>query len=242
VRPLPAAATGRIEKSELSFKLQPSNFRLLVFDLDGTLVDSRTDLANATNALIEALGARPLPDERIAQMVGEGAGVLVRRALEAAGLDPATPHALERFLQLYDARLLEHTRPYEGMTNALDRLAAAGLAMAVLTNKPSAATLRLLDGLNLARHFTAVLGGDAAFPRKPDPAGLLHLIDTGGATPSTSLMVGDSRIDWETARRAGVRVCLARYGFGYRFDQSELANEAMVIDHPLQLADALGAP
>jgi phosphoglycolate phosphatase len=216
--------------------------RLLVFDLDGTLVDSRQDLANATNALLESLGAARLGDDSIARMIGEGAAVLVRRALEAAGLDPATPRALERFLELYDERLLEHTRPYDGMPATLDRLARAGLTMAVLTNKPAAPTTRLLDGLRLSAYFTAVLGGDSPLGRKPDPAGLLHLIGSCGATRQTSLMVGDSKIDWETARRAGTRICLARYGFGYRFDAAELSGEEIVIRDPSGLAEAVGAP
>jgi phosphoglycolate phosphatase len=223
----------------LTFELQTSRFRLVVFDLDGTLVDSRADLANATNALVESLGAARLADDRITAMVGEGAATLVRRALEAASLDPATPGALERFLELYDERLLEHTRPYPGMPDTLGRIKAAGIAMAVLTNKPSAATRRLLEGLDLGRYFIQIVGGDTPFGRKPDPAGLLHLVDVCRATPETTLMVGDSAIDWRTARHAGVRICLARYGFGYRFDQSELSGAEIVIDHPSELAKLL---
>jgi len=216
-------------------------FGLVVFDLDGTLVDSSTDLADAINALLESLGRARLQDDAIVRMVGDGAPMLVRRALEAAGLDPATPGALERYLEMYDERLLDHTRPYPGMIAALEAIGAAGIPMAVLTNKPSAGTNRVLDGLGLTRYFAEIVGGDSSFPRKPDPAGLLHLAAACGATTPTALMVGDSRVDWETARRAGVRICLARYGFGYRFDAAELTGDEMVIDHPSELAAAVAA-
>ena len=147
-----------------------SVFQLFVFDLDGTLVDSRRDIADAANALLVSCGAAPLPEERIGRMVGEGAATLVARAFKASGVErPAD--ALERFLAIYDERLLNHTRPYPGMAEC-SRRSAARAALAVLTNKPMASTRRILDGLDLARHFPpdAVLGGDGPFPRKPDPA------------------------------------------------------------------------
>ena len=189
--------------------------RLAVFDLDGTLVDSRQDLAAAANALVTELGGEPLSEVAVGDMVGEGAAVLVQRALIAAGLPPDTPGALARFLALYDEHLLDSTRPYEGIVAALEALGAR-MPLAVLTNKPHLATGRLLDELGLRRHFAAVVGGDTPHGRKPDPAGLLHLVSQFGVRPEATVMIGDSPIDLETARRAGTRVCLLTYGFGYR--------------------------
>lgn len=213
--------------------------RLIVFDLDGTLVDSKRDLADSANALIAELGGVALSEDQVAAMVGEGAAVLVRRALEAAGLDPESATALPRFLELYDERLLVHTVPYEGMVAALTAF-APHVTMAVLTNKPGRATERILAGLGLREHFRDVIGGDTPFGRKPDPAGLLALIERASATPETTWLVGDSRIDLETARRAGVRICLARYGFGFRFESSEFDGSEQFVDSPSELPQKWG--
>jgi phosphoglycolate phosphatase len=212
--------------------------RLLVFDLDGTLIDSRRDLADATNALLIGLGADPLPIDAVAAMVGEGAAVLVRRALAAAGLDPNTPGALEGFLRAYDQRLLVHTRVYPGIHDALGALRASA-TLAVLTNKPTLATSRILEALELAPHFALVIGGDTAHGRKPDPAGLLQLVRSLGASPESTVLVGDSRIDRETARRAGTRVCLVRYGFGFSFNEGELSGDELTVERPEDLPAAL---
>jgi phosphoglycolate phosphatase len=187
--------------------------RLIAFDLDGTLVDSRRDLSDSANQLIEELGGTPLPVVDVGRMIGEGAAVLVRRALEAAGLHDR-PGALARFLEIYDGRLLDTTTPYAGVTDAVQ--AARTIAtVAVLTNKPTRATERLLDGLGLRALFDEVIGGDGIFPRKPDPTGLMSLMARAGASAGRTMLVGDSPIDHETAKRAEVRCCMARYGFGY---------------------------
>ena len=169
-------------------------------------------------------------------MVGEGAAMLIARAFEASGMaQPAD--ALDRYLAFYDARLLRHTRPYDDIVTVLEALAQRA-TLAVLTNKPLAATRRILDGLDLARFFAAdaVLGGDGPFARKPDPAALRHLIAQARVTAAATLMVGDSAIDWRTARAAATRVCLARYGFGFDgIPLHELAHDEAVIDHPRQL-------
>jgi len=213
--------------------------RLVVFDLDGTLVDSARDIADSANALIAELGGRPLPVEAVTGMIGDGAGTLVRRALAAAGVRARPREALERFLALYDDRLLVHTVVYDGMTQALERIARrAGLA--VLTNKPARATGRVLDGLGLAHWFgEAVVAGDGPLPRKPDPAGLVHLIELAGATADTTLMVGDSDNDLETARRAGTRACLVRWGFGFQTDERDLGAGEIVVGHPEDLAEII---
>jgi phosphoglycolate phosphatase len=186
---------------------------LIVFDLDGTLIDSRLDLAESTNEMLSGYGARPLPVDAVAAMVGEGARVLVARALGAAGLDPDEPDALRRFREIYDRRLLIHTRPYDGIEEVVSQMAERH-PLAVLTNKPEAPSRRLLDVFGLARHFRRVIGGDSGPARKPDPAGLHVLMGEFGAMPAATWLVGDSMIDVETARRAGVRMCVALYGFG----------------------------
>jgi phosphoglycolate phosphatase len=204
---------------------------LVVFDLDGTLVDSSRDISNAVNALVEELGGRPLDNAVIVDMVGEGAELLVRRALARASLDPDTPGALQRFLELYDTRLMVHTSPYGGMVDTLDRLEGQ-IPLSVLTNKPARATALLLQGLGLSHYFGDVIGGDTAWGRKPDPAGLLHLAAAAGVAPERVLMVGDSAIDLATARNAGTRICLVRYGFGYRFAPGDFRGDELFVDSP----------
>lgn len=189
--------------------------RLIAFDLDGTLLDSRRDLADAANETLAVSGYPPLAVEAITRMVGEGAGVLLERAFAAYGA--AVPDGtLATFLRFYDDRLTIHTRPYDGVADSLQALAARAM-LAVLTNKPLKPTLGLLEHFGLARHFVRVVGGDGPWPRKPDPAGLLALLESTGVAPEDALFVGDSWVDLETARRAGVACCLVRYGFG--FDQ-----------------------
>jgi phosphoglycolate phosphatase len=185
---------------------------LIVFDLDGTLIDSRRDLADAANALIAERGGTQLPEEAIGRMVGDGAAMLVRRALTAAGV-PQDDTSLPRFLQLYDERLLRTTRPYPGMLGALAAIRSLGV-LAVLTNKPLHHSEALLRALDLAPFFASVIGGDGPFPRKPDPRGLQHLMAEQGRSSARTILVGDSHIDAATARNAGSRFCLARYGFG----------------------------
>jgi phosphoglycolate phosphatase len=211
---------------------------LVVFDLDGTLVDSSTDLANAVNALLAELGVNQLPDPQIVSMVGEGAAVLVRRALTASGLDPQTPTALDRFIAHYNAHLLDHTQPYPGMTETLGRLAAR-VPLAVLTNKPGYATDRVLEGLGLREYFRETIGGDTSFGRKPSPAGLQHLARAVRANAASVLLVGDSPVDLATARNAGASICLARYGFGYRFAADDFRGDESFIDAPLDLVALL---
>jgi phosphoglycolate phosphatase len=210
---------------------------LVIFDLDGTLVDSQLDLANSTNEMLEGYGATALPVLRVAGFVGEGAKVLVERALVAAGVSaPTAPKALiedalDRFREIYGRRLVEHTRPYEGIVDVVRR-AAARVPLAVLTNKPEAPTRRLLEAFDLVAWFSWVIGGDSGFPRKPDPESLRHLAREAGAAPADVLFVGDSMVDVETARRAGARVCVARYGFGHLRGELVLAGDELLADTP----------
>jgi phosphoglycolate phosphatase len=187
--------------------------RLIVFDLDGTLIDSRRDLAESANQVITELGGTRLAEDTIGRMVGEGAAVLVRRALAAAGVGEV-PGALLRFLEVYDGRLTKHTRAYEGIEDAV-RAARRIARVIVLTNKPVGPSERILSSLDLRPLFDEVIGGDGPLPRKPDPASLLAAMERAGVAAAQTLLVGDSAIDHETAVRASSRCCLATYGFGY---------------------------
>jgi phosphoglycolate phosphatase len=215
-------------------------FRFIVFDLDGTLIDSRRDIANAANDLLVECGAAALPEEQIGRMVGDGAARLVARAFEAAGL-PLPADALERFLAIYDSRLTEHTRPYPEIPETLATLRGRA-TLGVLTNKPRRATLTILGRLCLDQYFAPelVLGGDGPVPRKPDPRGLLHLIQRAHADRLETLLVGDSPIDWRTARDAGTRICMVAYGFGFEgFSVDALGPDDYCIDSPAGLLKLL---
>jgi phosphoglycolate phosphatase len=213
--------------------------RLLVFDLDGTLVDSRRDLADSANALIVERGGTPLAVDRITAMVGEGAAKLVMRALLAAGVRrDDLDVALARFLELYDERLLAHTRLYAGTREMLDAVASHA-PLAVLTNKPQRHTERLLEGLAVRSFFRWVIGGDTPHGRKPDPAGLTHLISAAAATAADTVMVGDSAIDLRTARAAGTQVCLVRYGFGFPTAEGELTGTEIIAERAEDLTRLL---
>jgi phosphoglycolate phosphatase len=217
-------------------RLVPRRRSLVVFDLDGTLVDSVRDLAESANELVEALGGSPLGVDSVARMVGDGAGMLVRRALSAAGVEVDLQAALARFLEIYDRRMLVHTTAYSGMPEALT-LVGRRARLAVLTNKPQRHTLRLLEHLQLAGFFDEVIGGDAGFPRKPHPAGLQALMSNAGGMPA--LFVGDSPVDAGTAESAGCAFAFARYGFGaVRFGAIPPAT-SLVLEAPRDLVSVL---
>jgi phosphoglycolate phosphatase len=190
----------------------PTGGRLIAFDLDGTLIDSRRDLADSANELIAELGGLPLAEETVGGMVGGGAARLVRRALDAVGL-AFSPAALARFLEIYDTRLLRHTRAYDGVPDLL-RAAHGRARLTVLTNKPRPPSEAILAGLGLRDLFDEVIGGDGPHPRKPDPGGLRAMMTAAGTGARDTLLVGDSAIDRETARHAPARSCMVMYGIG----------------------------
>ncbi len=207
---------------------------LIVFDLDGTLIDSVGDLASSASDLVTRFGGRALDRTQVGSMVGEGAALLVRRALEAGGVNPETPGALEQFLEIYSHRLLETTTAYAGIPEAL-QMASRRARLAVVTNKPLEPSQKILDALGLRSYFDAVIGGDGPHGRKPDPRGLLQLADGS----RTVLLVGDSPIDWRTAMAAGCGFGWARYGFGAaRFDGGS-PDTPYVLDRPRDLAAVL---
>jgi phosphoglycolate phosphatase len=200
---------------------------LVVFDLDGTLVDSREDLAASTNDVLAGVGGRPLPVDEVVQMVGDGARTLVQRALARAKCDVDLDVALAEFHRCYARRLFDTTHPYDGVNGLLQALSGV-VPLAVLTNKPLEPTIRLLDHFGWTGMFGRVMGGDGPFPRKPDPAGLCDLITWANASPETTLMVGDSMVDVEVARAAGTHICVAAYGFGAARGDLRLCGDELV--------------
>jgi phosphoglycolate phosphatase len=212
--------------------------RLIAFDLDGTLIDSHRDLAESANELIAELGGAPLSEDAIGEMVGGGAAQLVKRALDAAGLQQP-PFAVSRFLEIYDTRLVNHTRVYDGIGDTLEA-ARHRAHLGILTNKPLGPTEKLLEAFAIRDLFRSVIGGDGPYPRKPDPEGLLAMMATAGATPERTLMVGDSFIDYETARRASVRCCMVSYGFGFRtFPREQIQDGNSVVDNASGLSEVI---
>ena len=212
----------------------------VVFDLDGTLVDSAPDLTGALNALLAEQGLAPLALESVRNMVGEGAVRMIERGLAAAGLelhDGLSEGLRDRFLHHYRACMTERTRPFPGAVAALEHLHAGGSPLAVCTNKRMDLTAPLLEGLGLDRFFGAVIAGDSLDVGKPDPAPLRAAIERAGGQHENAAMVGDSDIDVATARAAGVPVVVVAFGYT-RIPPDELGADG-VIDHFDQLADAL---
>ncbi|TAK14626.1 MAG: HAD family hydrolase [Acidobacteria bacterium] len=216
--------------------------RLVVFDLDGTLVNSRADLVSSANEMLAVFGAAPLTDAALASFVGDGARMLVARAIAASGV-PAERlgAALEKFLEIYNGRLVETTRPYEGIPELVTGASSLGAELAVITNKPEAPSLAILSHFNLASAFRWVVGGDSRFPRKPDPASLNWVMAEAGMDAAHTLFVGDSQVDADTARAAGARFCLAAYGFGQARGSIEIRPGEFSADSAREILRAIEA-
>lgn len=196
---------------------QFSNVRVLIFDLDGTLIDSKLDLALSVNAMLEHMGRAPLPHDKVFSFVGNGAPVLVKRSLNegaAAGeiSDTDIERALSYFLSYYRDHMLDNTVAYPGVREGLDLL--GGRAMAVLTNKPVKFSQAILKGLGLARYFRYVYGGNSFEVKKPDPMGVQILLRDLDSPLEAAMMIGDSEVDVRTARNAGIWACGVTYGLG----------------------------
>jgi len=211
---------------------------LLVFDLDGTLVDSVLDLRAALNEMLRERGRRALSPPEVQRMIGDGVPTLVARALAASGADPAeAPMALSRFLEIYEASPAELSRPYPGVPETLAALRRRGYRTAICTNKPQRATIAVMQGLDLLPLFDGIAGGDRFAVKKPHPDHLLRLIAELGARPETSAMIGDNENDAAAARSAAIPVLLMRYGYA-RVDPESLAADAL-LEHFAELPAAL---
>lgn len=186
--------------------------KLIVFDLDGTLIDSRHDLAGAVNYMRGSMGLEPLSAERVVSFVGNGIINLVRRSVADAEVD--FDEALRRMKRYYADHLVDTTCLYPGVSAGLKELKESGITLAVLSNKPTAASAKILDRLGVAGFFSDIIGGDGNYPLKPEPDALLALQAKYGFDASSCWMFGDHYTDLEAARRAGFRRALARYGFG----------------------------
>jgi len=186
---------------------------LLIFDLDGTLIDSKADLANSVNATLAHMGRPPISNELVSSYVGSGAPVLMRRVLGNRATEAELQHALEYFLAYYRAHMLDSTALYPGVKSALDRLHKAHVQLSVLTNKPAPFSMALLAGLGLREHFFRVYGGNSFAEKKPSPVGIDALLTESGIPRDRAMMVGDSAVDIRTARNAGIQACGVTYGF-----------------------------
>jgi phosphoglycolate phosphatase len=184
---------------------------LLIFDLDGTLVDSKKDLVLSVNAMRESMGSGPLSDDLIASYVGRGVGVLVRRALGDQAPEVEIEKAKGIFLDYYWRHMLDHTTVYPGVREALEEL--RGRKLTVLTNKPVNFSREMLKRLGLAHLFSFVYGGNSFPQKKPDPVGVRKLMSDSGVSAQQALLVGDSDTDVLTGRNAGVWTCGVTYGF-----------------------------
>lgn len=216
--------------------------KFVIFDLDGTLVDSEYDLAASINAMLRQYGRNELPLETIKTYIGDGAPMLVRRALGDPDDQAFVQDALFYFLTYYREHKLDSTYAYEGIAAALERLATHNgqpRKLAVLTNKPVRPAQDILAGLQLADRFIEIYGGNSFATKKPDPLGAKTLMREAGATPDESVMVGDSEVDILTARNAGMWSIGVNYGFAPH--SLERVHPDILVDTPAELGTALTA-
>ncbi len=222
--------------------------KLLIFDLDGTLIDSREDLANSINAMLSHFGKKDLPHEVIASYIGDGAPMLVRRSLGDPDDENFVQDAVLYFMSWYREHKLDNTYVYDGVKEALDAIQKSRdgasaqerqpLKMAVLTNKPVGPTRAIVEALGLGPYFFQVYGGNSFHTKKPDPTGVQALLEEARATAEETVIIGDSDIDMLTARNAGIYSVGVTYGLAPHTLQD--APPDVLIDHPRELADVLG--
>ena len=222
--------------------------KLLIFDLDGTLIDSREDLANSINAMLIHFGKKELPHEVIASYIGDGAPMLVRRSLGDPDDENFVQDAVLYFMSWYREHKLDTTYVYDGVKEALDAIQKSRngnstqetqpLKMAVLSNKPVGPTRAIVEALGLGPYFFQVYGGNSFHTKKPDPAGVQALLEEAKVTAEETIIIGDSDIDMLTARNAGIYSVGVTYGLAPHTLQD--APPDVLIDHPRELADVLG--
>lgn len=230
--------------------LPVDSLKLLVFDLDGTLIDSRQDLCNSVNATLTNFGLPELTDDIIAGFIGDGAAMLIRRALAVPGEVPGGPDSLDEaffqeafayFLTYYRAHKLDFTTVYPGVMEALEALRTlpdgSARQMAVLTNKPVGPAVAICEGLGLTPYFFRVYGGDSFATKKPDPLGLVTLMEEAGVTAEETLMIGDSEVDIQAARNAGVWALGCTFGLSP--ETVQVAEPDVLVDHAWEWIVAL---
>jgi phosphoglycolate phosphatase len=214
-----------------------SSVRAIIFDLDGTLIDSKLDLVHSVNATLRELNRPELPEEIISSYIGNGALVLVAKSLGPGAPPAELDRALKFFLSHYEAHKMDNTCAYPGVAEALQHLSA--MPMAVLTNKPERISVRILKALGLAKYFRAIYGGNTFSTKKPDPLGVNTILREFSVRPNEALLIGDSEVDVQTARNAGILSAVVNYGFGIHDRAAHPAD--LYLNRLLDLVPALSA-
>jgi phosphoglycolate phosphatase len=218
----------------------PSSIKLIIFDLDGTLIDSRLDLVHSVNAALRHIGRPALPDDVIASYVGDGAPILIQRALRGETVDDEiVRRGLQFFLSYYREHKLDHTTVYDGIKPALSKIQRASNGsprrLAVLSNKPVVPSRALVEALGLGPFFTQIYGGNSFSTKKPDPEGARKLLEEYAVRPEQALIVGDSHVDIETGHNAGLRTIGVTYGFAPHTLENAVPD--VLVDAPQELAE-----
>jgi len=217
----------------------PHSIKLVIFDLDGTLIDSRLDLVHSVNAALRHIDRPELPEDVIASYVGDGAPVLIQRALGGEAVDDALVRkGLEFFLSYYREHKLDHTTVYDGVREALTAIQRSGNGvprkLAVLTNKPVNPSRAIVEALGLGPYFSQVYGGNSFATKKPEPEGALKLLIEAGVRPEQAAIVGDSHVDVRTGRNAGLWTVAVTYGFAPH--SLEVEEPDVFVDTPQELS------